>query len=66
MINNLQSLKGRTNRKFYQNMSNHYNEMKNKIFHFEQDLYIRNAEGFNKIYHEVLLLIEFLQTKSQV
>ena len=33
---------------------------------FEQDPYARNAQGNSKIYHEVILLMSFFQTKSQV
>ena len=40
--------------------------MKNKIFHTQEDLFAKNARGITKIYHEVLLLMKFLQTKSQV
>ena len=35
-------------------------------FQFEEDLFSRNAPGVGKIYHEVLLLMKFLQTKPQV
>ena len=40
--------------------------MKNKNFQTQQDPFSRNAQGFSKIYHEVLLLMKFLQTKPQV
>ena len=40
--------------------------MKNRNFQTQEDLFSRNAQGFSKIYHEVLLLMKFLQTKSQV
>ena len=40
--------------------------MKNKNFQTQEDLLARNTQGINKIYHEVLLLMKFLQTKSQV
>ena len=40
--------------------------MKNKIFQTEQDPFSRNAQGISKIYHEVLLLLKFLQTKPQI
>ena len=32
---------------------------------FEQDPFARNAQGISKIYHEVLLLMNFLQTKPE-
>ena len=40
--------------------------MNNKNFRFEEDPFAKNAEGIAKIYHEVLMLMKFLQTKSQV
>ena len=40
--------------------------MKNKNFQTQQDPFSRNAQGISKIYHEVLLLMKFLQTKPQV
>ena len=66
MINKLQELKGKTKLKFYKNISNYYTEMKNKNFQTQQDLFPRNAQGISKIYHEVLLLMKFLQTKPEV
>ena len=67
MINKLQSLKGKTKLKFYKNISNYYIEMKNKNFQTNnQDPFAKNAQGISKIYHEVLLLMKFLQTKPQV
>ena len=67
MINKLQSLKGKTKLKFYKNISNYYTEMKNKNFQTNnQDPFARNSQGISKIYHEVLLLMKFLQTKPQV
>ena len=67
MINKLQSLKGKTKLKFYKNISNYYIEMKNKNSQTNnQDPFAKNAQGINKIYHEVLLLMKFLQTKPQI
>ena len=66
MINKLQQLKGKTKLKFYKNISNYYTEMKNKNFPTQQDPFAKNAQGISKIYHEVLLLMKFLQTKPQV
>ena len=66
MINKLQNLKGKTKLKFYKNINNYYLEMKNKNFQTQQDPFAKNAQGISKIYHEVLLLMKFLQTKSQV
>ena len=67
MINKLQQLKGKIKLKFYKNIVNYYIEMKNKNFQTnQQDPFSRNAQGISKIYHEVLLLMKFLQTKPQV
>ena len=67
MIDKFQSLKGKSKLKFYENISNYYIEMKNKNFQTnQQDPFSRNAEGISKVYHEVLLLMKFLQTKPQV
>ena len=66
MINKLQELKGKTKLKFYKNIGNYYSEMKNKNFQTQQDPFSENVQGINKIYHEVLLILIFLQTKSQV
>ena len=33
---------------------------------FVEDPFAKNAQGISKIYHEVLLLMKFLQTKPQV
>ena len=67
LINNLQELKGRTKLKFYKNISNYYVEMKNRNFQTQdQDPFSKNVQGISKIYHEILLLMKFLQTKPQV
>ena len=67
MIDKLQSLKGKTKLKFYKNISNYYTEMKNKNYQTQdQDPFSKNAQGIHKIYHEVLLLMKFLQTKPQI
>ena len=65
--NKLQSLKGKTKLKFYKNIKNYYIEMKNKNYQTQdQDPFSKNAQGIHKIYHEVLLLMKFLQTKPQI
>ena len=66
MIEKSQQLKGKTKLKFYKNIINYYDEMKQKSFRTQEDLFSRNAKGINKIYHEVLLLMKFLQTKPKV
>ena len=63
----LQELKGKTKLKFYKNISKYYTEMKNKNFQTNnQDPFAKNAQGISKIYHEVLLLMKFLQTKPEL
>ena len=66
MIKKLRSLKGKTKLKLYKNISECYVEMKNKNFQTQQDPFSENSQGVSKIYHEVLLLMKFLQTKLQV
>ena len=67
MINKLQELKGKTRLKFYRNISKYYIEMKNINYQTNnQDPLSKNSQGVNKIYHEVLLLMKFLQTKPQI
>ena len=66
MIDKLQSLKGKIKLKFYKNISNYYIEMKNRNFQIQEDPFAKNAQGISKIYHEVLLLMRYLQTKPQV
>ena len=67
MIIKLQSLKGKTKLKLYKNIGNYYKEMKNKNFQtYDRDPFSKNAQGISKIYHEVLLVMKFLQTKPEV
>ena len=40
--------------------------MKNTNFQTQKDPSSKNAQGISKTYHEVLLLLKFLQTKPQV
>ena len=63
MINNLQQLKGKTKLKFYKSIRNYYDNMN---IRFDEDPFAKNAQGVSKIYHEVLKLVKFLQTKAQV
>ena len=62
-IDKLRSLKGKTNLKFHKNISKYNDNMKIKI---DEDPFTKNAENNIKIFHEVLLLMKFLQTKPQV
>ena len=67
VIDKLQLIKGRSKLKFYKNISDYYKEMKNKNFQSNKiDPFSKNAEGIGKIYHEILLLTEFLQTKPDI
>ena len=63
MINKLQELKGKTKLQFYKNITDYYDNMK---IRFDEDPFAENAQGFSKIYDEVLLLMRFLKTKSPV
>ena len=65
MIHKLQELKVKTKLKFCKNINNYYTEMKNKIFQTQQDTFASNVPGISNIYHEVLLLVKFLQNKPQ-
>ena len=65
MIEEIQQLKGKTILKVYKNISKYYREKKKK-FQSHEDPFSRNAQGINKVYQEVLLLMKFLQTKPQV
>ena len=40
--------------------------MENRNFRSQEDPFSKTAQGISKIYHEVLLLMKFLQTKPQV
>ena len=44
-------------------MSNFYDNM---IIRFDEDHFAKIAQGISEIYHEVLKLIKFLQTRPQV
>ena len=66
MINKLQQLKGKTKLKFYKIIKNYYVEMKNRNFQTQQDPFSKNVQDISKVYHEVLFLMKFLQTKPQV
>ena len=66
MIKKLQELKGKTELKFYKNLSNYSKDMKNKNFKAKQDPFSKNAQVISKIYHEVLLIMKHLQTKLQI
>ena len=62
MISKLQELKGKTKLKFYKNISNHEENIDIRI---SEEPFSENSPGISKIYHEVLLLMKYLQTKPQ-
>ena len=70
LINNLESLKGKTKLKFYKNISIYYDEKnirrQSGTFQFEEDPFSKNVRGIGKKIQDVLLLMKFLQTKPQV
>ena len=66
MINKLQQLKGKTKLLFFKKLSNYYNEMNIRNSIFEEDPSSKDARGISKIYHEILLLMKFLQRKPQI
>ena len=63
MIKKLQQLRGKTKLKFYKNISKFHDIMN---IRFDEDPFAKNVQGISKIYHEVLKLMKFLQTKPQV
>ena len=63
MNNKLQELKGKTKLKVFKDISNYYD---NTNIRMNEDPFAKNAQGISKIYHEVLMLMKFLQTKSQI
>ena len=63
MNNNLQEVKGKTKLKFSKNISKYYENMNSRM---DGDPFARNGQGLSKIYHEVLLLMKFIQSKPQV
>ena len=67
MNDKLQNLKGKPKLKFHQNISNYYDEMnirrQDGKFQLEEDPFSKNAQGISEIYHEVFLVMKFLQTR---
>ena len=49
MINKIQYLKGKTKIKFYKNISNYYNEMKNKNFKLKKILFLETRKVLVKL-----------------
>ena len=63
MINKIQQLKGKAKLNFCKSISNYFDNMN---FRFDEDPFAKKAQGISKIYHEVLKLMKFLQTRPQV
>ena len=63
MINKLQKLEGKTKIKLYENIGNSYDNMNIRL---DDDPFAKNAQCISKIFHAVLKLMRFLQTKHQV
>ena len=63
MIDKTQSSKGKTKLEFFKNIGNYYDNMNIRM---DEDPFAKNAQGMSKFYHEVFLLLKFLQTKPQV
>ena len=63
MIDKIQQLKRKSKSNFLKNISNFYDNMNIRM---DEDSFARNAQSISKIYHEVLVLMKFLQTKHQV
>ena len=49
--------------KILKKMSNYYDKMN---IRFDEDPFTENDQGISKIYHELLSLMKFLQTKPEV
>ena len=62
MIFKLQQLKGKTKLKLYKLISNYYDNMN---INMDEDPFAKNAQGICKIYHQVLILLNFFQTKPR-
>ena len=69
LIDKLQQLKGETKINFFKNINIYYDEMifrrYSGNFQFEEDTFSKNDQSIAKIYHDVLLLKNFFQTKQQ-
>ena len=56
MIKKLQNLKSETNQRFYQDISNYYDEKnyrrQSEYFQFPEDLFSNGAPGITEIMHE--------------
>ena len=62
-INKLPCLTGKTKLKFYKDKSKYYDNMNIRM---DENPFVQNAQSISKVYHEILKLMKFLQTKPQV
>ena len=63
MIDKLQELTGKIKIKVYKNLSSYYDNMNIRM---DEDTFPKIAQRISKLYHKVLLLMKFLQTKPLV
>ena len=63
MIDRLREVKGKTKIKLYKNISKYYDSLN---IGSDEDPFAKNDQGLIKIYHEVSLLMKFLQAKPQM
>ena len=70
MIKSIQSSEGKTISKFDQSINKYSGEMKylrqSGHFHFDEDPFAKNAQKMVKVFHQVILLEKFLETKPQI
>ena len=69
MIDKLQQLKDKSKLSFYQTISIYFDEIgyrSSNTFQFKEDPFAKNAQGIGNFFYEVLILMKFVQTKSQV
>ena len=68
MIDKIQKLQGKTKLKFYQYVSNYYDEKKyrrqNGHFKFEEDVFSKGGEGIATIMHEIFIKNEISTNKT--
>ena len=63
LIHRLQQLKGKTKLNLFKKIRICFDKMSIRM---DEDPFAKNAQGISEIYHEVLLLMKFLQSKPQI
>ena len=63
LINKLKEIKGKAKLKIYNIISNYYD---NTNIRMDEDPFAKNAQNIGKIFHGVILLMNFLQAKPQL